>query len=99
MAARPTPRPGREPVRLAAAGRGPILGPVSVAAETKRARLPLAGGTEGAGVRVHPMRTANTLAMPNFFQRPSGPLPQLHGLGGFTSRTKWTPVPIPAFLV
>jgi len=72
---------------------------VSVAAETKRARLPLAGGTEGAGVRVHPMRTANMLAMPHFFQRPSGPLPKLRGLGVFTSRTKWTPVPIPAFLV
>ena len=50
-------------------------------------------------MRVHPMRTANMLAMPHFFQRPSGPLPKLRGLGVFTSRTRWTPVPIPAFLV
>jgi N-acyl homoserine lactone hydrolase len=72
---------------------------VSVAAETKRARLPLAGGEQGARVRVHPMRTANMLAMPRFFQRPSGPLPTLRGLGLFTPRRRWTPVPIPAYLV
>ena len=70
-----------------------------VAAETKRARLPLAGGAEGAGVRVHPMRTARMLAMPHFFQRPSGPLPTLRGLGLLTSRSRFIPVPIPAFLV
>jgi N-acyl homoserine lactone hydrolase len=72
---------------------------VTVAAETKRARLPLAGGEEGAGVRVHPIRTAEMLAMPHFFERPSGPLPTLRGLGLFTSRSRWTPVPIPVFLV
>jgi N-acyl homoserine lactone hydrolase len=72
---------------------------VSLAAETKRARLPLAGGAEGAGVRVHPMRTANMLVMPHFFQRPSGPLAKVRGLGLLTSRRRWSPVPIPAFLV
>ena len=70
-----------------------------VAAATKRARLPLAGGVEGAGVVVHPMRIARMLAMPHFYQRPSGPLPTLRGLGLLTPRRKWTPVPIPAFLV
>jgi N-acyl homoserine lactone hydrolase len=72
---------------------------VSVAAETKRAHLPLAGGVEGAGVRVHPMRTARMLAMPHFFQRPPGPLSTLRGLGLLTPRSKYTPVPIPAYLV
>ena len=72
---------------------------MSVAAETKRARLPLAGGVEGAGVRVHPMRIARMLAMPHFLERPSGPLATVRGLGPFTPRSRWTPVPIPAYLV
>jgi glyoxylase-like metal-dependent hydrolase (beta-lactamase superfamily II) len=72
---------------------------VSFAAETKRAHLPLAGGIEGAGVRVHPMRTARMLAMPHFFQRPKGPLSTLRGLGLLTPRSRYTPVPIPAYLV
>jgi N-acyl homoserine lactone hydrolase len=72
---------------------------VSVAAETKRARLPLPGGVEGAGVRVHPMRTARMLAMPHFFQRPRGPLSTVRGLGVLTPRRRYTPVPIPAYLV
>jgi N-acyl homoserine lactone hydrolase len=72
---------------------------VSPAAQTKRARLPLIGGVEAAGVRVHPMRTANMLAMPHFLKRPSGPLSTVRGLGIFTPRSRFTPVPIPAFLV
>jgi glyoxylase-like metal-dependent hydrolase (beta-lactamase superfamily II) len=72
---------------------------VPVAAETRRARLPLDGGVEGAGVRVHPLLVARMLAMPHFYQRPSGPLATLRGLGLLTPRRRWTPVPIPAFLV
>jgi glyoxylase-like metal-dependent hydrolase (beta-lactamase superfamily II) len=72
---------------------------VSIAAETKRARLPLSGGREGAGVRVHPFCTARMLAMPHFLKRPSGPLPTLRGLGLVTPRSRFTPVPIPCFLV
>ncbi|MEY2533668.1 MAG: N-acyl homoserine lactone hydrolase [bacterium] len=72
---------------------------MSVAAETKRARLPLSGGREGAGVRVHPLRTAQMLAMPHFLQRPKGPLPTVRGLGLLTPRSRFTPVPIPCFLV
>ena len=70
-----------------------------VAAETRRARLPLARGVEGAGVRVHPMLAARMLAMPHFYQRPSGPLSTLRGLGLLTSRSRFRPVPIPAYLV
>ncbi|MEA2384945.1 MAG: N-acyl homoserine lactone hydrolase [Solirubrobacteraceae bacterium] len=74
---------------------------MSVTAETKRARLPLAGGVEGAsaGVRVHPMLVARMLAMPHFFQRPKGPLSTLRGRGLLTRRSRYTPVPIPAYLV
>jgi glyoxylase-like metal-dependent hydrolase (beta-lactamase superfamily II) len=72
---------------------------VPVAAETRRARLPLDGGVEGAGVRVHPLLVARMLAMPHFYQRPSGPLATVRGLGVLTPRSRWRPVPIPAFLV
>jgi N-acyl homoserine lactone hydrolase len=72
---------------------------VPVAAATKRARLPLAGGVEGAGVVVHPMLVARMYAMPHFLKRPSGPLATLRGLGLLTPRSRFTPVPIPAFLV
>jgi N-acyl homoserine lactone hydrolase len=69
------------------------------APDTRPAQLPLPGGSPGAGVRVHPLRTATMLAMPHFFQRPSGPLPLLRGLGLLTPRSRWTPIPIPCFLV
>ena len=72
---------------------------VPVAAETRRARLPLDGGVEGAGVRVHPLLVARMLAMPHFYQRPSGPLSTLRGLGLLTPRRRWQQVPIRAFLV
>jgi len=72
---------------------------VPVAAETRRAHLPLDGGVQGAGVRVQPLLVARTLAMPHFYQRPKGPLPTLRGLGLLTPRRRWQPVPIPAFLV
>jgi glyoxylase-like metal-dependent hydrolase (beta-lactamase superfamily II) len=61
--------------------------------------LPLPGGREGAGVRVHPLRTANMLAPPDFLQRPGGPLWQLRGLGMHVPRSKWLTLPIPCFLV
>ena len=65
----------------------------------KRASLPLPGGSEGAGVTVTPMRTAEMLTQPRFFQRPSGPLPIRRGLGLLTPKSKWTLVPVPCFLV
>jgi N-acyl homoserine lactone hydrolase len=72
---------------------------VPVAAETKRARLPLSGGIEDAGVRVHPICTARMKVMPHFLQRPSGPLATVRGLGLLTPRSRWTQVPIPCFVV
>jgi N-acyl homoserine lactone hydrolase len=61
--------------------------------------LPLPGGRDGAGVRVHPLRTANMLAPPDFLQRPGGPLWQLRGLGVHLPRSRWMTLPIPCFLV
>jgi len=62
-------------------------------------RLPLAGAGEGAGVRVHPLRTANMLAPPAFLDRPGGPGGLLRGLGVHVPRSRWITLPIPCFLV
>ena len=72
---------------------------MATAIHPKRASLPLPGGSEGAGVTVTPMRTAEMLTQPRFFQRPSGPLPTARGLGLLTPKSKWTWVPVPCFLV
>jgi N-acyl homoserine lactone hydrolase len=61
--------------------------------------LPLPGGREGAGVRVHPLRTANMLAPPAFLDRPGGPAGMLRGLGVHIPRSRWITLPIPCFLV
>ena len=84
-------------------GRGTIRGAtlqcMAPAVHPKRASLPLPGGSEGAGVTVTPMRTAEMLTQPRFFQRPSGPLATVRGLGLLTPKSKWTWVPVPCFLV
>jgi N-acyl homoserine lactone hydrolase len=67
--------------------------------EPRPAQLPLPGGRAGATVRVHPLRTAQMKAMPDFYARPSGPLATLRGLGLHVPRSRWLWVPIPAFLV
>jgi N-acyl homoserine lactone hydrolase len=72
---------------------------MAAATHPKRASLPLPGGSEGAGVAVTPMLTGEMRAMPHFFQRPSGPLATVRGLGLLTPKRKWTWVPIPCFLV
>jgi N-acyl homoserine lactone hydrolase len=64
--------------------------------------LPLPGGAPaGGGVRVHPLRTAQMKAMPDFYERPGGPKPlaMLKGMGLHVPRSRWLWVPIPAFLV
>lgn len=63
------------------------------------ARLPLPGGHEGAAVRVHPLSSGEVLMPPGFFHRPSGALSYPRGLGLTTLKSRWTWVPIPAFLV
>ena len=61
--------------------------------------LPLTGGRDGAGVRVHPLRTAEMLSPPALLQRPSGPGWLLRGLGLHIPRSRWLTLPIPCFLV
>jgi N-acyl homoserine lactone hydrolase len=61
--------------------------------------LPLAGGSDGAGVRVHPLRTANMLSPPALLQRPGGRGWLLRGLGLHIPRSRWLALPIPCFLV
>ncbi|HMJ32403.1 MAG TPA: N-acyl homoserine lactonase family protein [Baekduia sp.] len=66
------------------------------------ADLPLPGGTRaGGGVRVHPLRTAEMKAMPDFYARPAGPGPLaiIRGMGLHRPRSQWFWVPIPAFLI
>jgi glyoxylase-like metal-dependent hydrolase (beta-lactamase superfamily II) len=63
------------------------------------ADVPLPGGRDGATVRVHPLRTAQMKAMPDFYSRPPGPLGTLRGFGLHIPRSKWFWVPIPAFLI
>src|SRR4051794_19960356 len=45
------------------------------------------------------MPIARVLPKPHFLKRPSGPFATLRGLGLLTPRRRWTPVPIPAYLV
>ena len=68
-------------------------------ADPRPAQLPLAGGRDGSTVRVHPFRTAEMLAPPRFYERPSGPLSRLRGLASPRPRSRWFRVPVPCFLV
>jgi glyoxylase-like metal-dependent hydrolase (beta-lactamase superfamily II) len=61
--------------------------------------LPLPGGREGAGVRVHPLRTAEMRSPPALLRRPSGPAWLLRGLGLHIPRSRWLTLPIPCFLI
>jgi N-acyl homoserine lactone hydrolase len=68
-------------------------------AEPRPLEAPLAGGVEGASVRIHPLLTAELLAPPALADRPGGPLATLRGAGVHVPRSRWYWVPIPAFLV
>lgn len=57
--------------------------------------------TASPGVRVHPLMTARMKAMPAFYERPGGPKPlaMVRGMGLHVPRSRWTWLPIPAFLL
>jgi N-acyl homoserine lactone hydrolase len=61
------------------------------------AELPLPGGSAAATVRVHPLRTADIMAPPRYYDRPPGPAGALRGL--LAPKSRFFPLPIPAFLV
>jgi N-acyl homoserine lactone hydrolase len=74
------------------------LAAVAVSAQPKPLTLPLPGGSPGATVRVHPMRCGEILIPPRALDPPSGRAVQLR-VGLSARRSRWTPIPVPVFLV
>ncbi|MDX6708126.1 MAG: N-acyl homoserine lactone hydrolase [Solirubrobacteraceae bacterium] len=72
---------------------------MAVATEPEPARLPLAGGRNGATVRVHPLCTGEILLPPRAFDRPTGAFAKTRGKGRHLPRSRWRWAPVPAFLV
>ncbi len=73
---------------------------MAVAARPEAAALPLPGGCAGgAAVRVHPFVTAEMVAPPRFFDRPSGPGWLVRGALGVLPGGERLALPIPAFLI
>ena len=66
-------------------------------AHPRLASLPLAGGRDGASVRLHPLLTSEWRSPPGFLARPSGPLKLPRVFLG--SRKDWIWIPVPAFLI
>jgi glyoxylase-like metal-dependent hydrolase (beta-lactamase superfamily II) len=62
---------------------------------------PLPGGSEGAAVRVHPLRCAEVKAPPQYLERSGGRLGPAKAVAGAltTPRSRWPTLPLPAFLV
>jgi N-acyl homoserine lactone hydrolase len=69
---------------------------VAAAAEPEPATLPLAGGRDGATVRVHPVTTGTAMYPVDAFYRRGGRLAGLHALG---FRSEKVEIPIPAYIV
>ncbi len=72
---------------------------MSTAAEPQPASLPLAGGSEGATVKLHPLLSAVCKGPPAWFLREEGWLGAMHALGFRVPREQWLDVPVVAFLV
>jgi glyoxylase-like metal-dependent hydrolase (beta-lactamase superfamily II) len=72
---------------------------LSTAAEPQPASLPLAGGREGATVRLHPLLTGVCKGPPAWFLREEGRLGAMHAFGFRVPRSEWIEVPVVAFLV
>ena len=72
---------------------------MATAAEPQPAALPLAGGSDGAAVRLTPLLTGTCLVPPAWWHREDGRLAGLRALGVGVPRDRWLRVPIPAFLV
>lgn len=71
-----------------------------VETEPRPAELPLAGGREGAAVRLRPLLTGELLLPPSFIERRDGPLSDLRTWTAVVLRRNATfRTPVPAFLV
>ena len=68
-------------------------------AEPQPASLPLAGGREGATVRLHPLLSATANAPRSFFVAEDGRLAGPRALGLIGSADSRVEIPIPAFLI
>ena len=72
---------------------------MATAAEPRPAELPLAGGREGAKVRLHPLLTATVKGPPGWFVRQGGRLAWMKAFGIGVPEGSWWTAPIQAFLV
>jgi N-acyl homoserine lactone hydrolase len=72
---------------------------MATAAEPRPAELPLAGGLEGARVRLHPLLTGQMIAPEPWFLREEGRLAWRRAFGMGVKKEDWLDVPVPAFLV
>ena len=65
--------------------------------EPRPADLPLSGGSEGATVRVHPLKVAEEYAPPQFWDGAMSKATLVRALA--TPRSQWVALPMPAFLI
>jgi glyoxylase-like metal-dependent hydrolase (beta-lactamase superfamily II) len=70
---------------------------MAMSTEAQPATLPLPGGRDGATVRLHPLLSGEMLCPQGLLERPSGRLATPRVFLG--SRSDWSWIPIPAFLV
>ena len=74
--------------------------PVRAVADPRPVQLPLAGGREGATVRLHPLRSGELRTPPEYLDRRPGPLGGVRGYASLLGPRKgWIALPVPAFLV
>jgi N-acyl homoserine lactone hydrolase len=72
---------------------------MATAAEPRPAELPLAGGREGATVRLHPLLAGRALVPPAALLREGGRLAWARARGFRVAKDAFVPIPIPAFLL
>jgi N-acyl homoserine lactone hydrolase len=72
---------------------------MATAAEPKPAELPLAGGRDGAKVRLHPLLTATVQGPPAWFLREEGRFAWRKAFGLGVPKDQWLTAPIQCFLV
>ena len=72
---------------------------MATAAEPRPAELPLAGGREGATVRVWPLLTGVLMGPPAMFHREEGRMARLRAVGVGVPKRDLIPLPVPVFLV
>ncbi len=72
---------------------------MAMAAEPRRAELPLPGGREGATVKMHPLLCGRMVGPPAMFHRVEGRTGRLKAMGIRVPREEWIDLPVVAFLV